>query len=138
MIPTVDVDRARLGIAEVAAAHPQLRLVVLFGSVARGRATPRSDVDLGVLADGACDLDALYVSLAPVLKSDRLDLVDLRRAGPILAFAVARDGAPLFEGEPGTWRQFQSLAQRRYADTAKLRRAQERALAVFIERSTRA
>ena len=32
--------------------HPRLRSLVLFGSVARGRSTARSDVDLLVVADG--------------------------------------------------------------------------------------
>ena len=86
---------------------PDLELVVLFGSTAKGRRRPGSD---------------------------RLDLVDLRRAGPILAMGVARCGRLLYESEPGVFRRFQSLASRRYCDTAKLRRAQRRAIHVFLAR----
>jgi len=34
-----------------AAEWPELKLAVLFGSTARGKARPKSDVDLGILLD---------------------------------------------------------------------------------------
>ena len=70
----------------------------------------------------------------PIFGSDRLDLVDLRRAGPLLAFDVARTGRPLFERDAGQFCAFQALASRRYADTHKLRVAQRRAIHAFLER----
>ena len=112
---------------------PDLQLLVLFGSAVKGRARTTSDLDLAVLCDGPAELDPLYLALAPRLRTHRLDLVDLRRAGPILAFEVARSGFPLFEKFPGLFRQFQSLASRRYADTRKLREAQRRSIQVFLQ-----
>lgn len=112
---------------------PDLRLLVLFGSAVKGQAGAKSDLDLAVLCDGPADLDALYLALAPRLQTHRLDLLDLRRASPILAFEVARSGLPLFEKFLGLFRQFQSLASRRYADTRKLREAQRRAIQVFLQ-----
>jgi hypothetical protein len=100
----------------------------------KARARAGSDVDLGVQCDGAADLDALYVVIAERLATERVDLVDLRRAGPLLAFEVARTGRLLFERAPGTYREFQSLAARRYADTEKFRRHQRHALYAFLER----
>src|SRR5438876_341306 len=97
-----------------------------------------SDVDVAVRCDAAADLDALFMALAPRLKSSRLDLIDLRRAGPLLAFEVARSGHLLFERSPGAFRTFQSLASRRYADTRKLREAQKRSLHVFLALGRRA
>jgi uncharacterized protein len=111
---------------------PDLELLVLFGSAATGRARPSSDLDLAVLCEGPADLDALYVALAARFRTDRLDLVDLRRVGPLLAFQIARAGLVLFERSPGLFRQFQSLAARRYADTRRLREAQRRAIQVFL------
>ncbi len=111
---------------------PDLDLLVLFGSAARGRARPRSDLDLAVRCDGPADLDAVYVALASRFRTDRLDLVDLRRVGPLLAFQIARAGLVLFERSAGLFRQFQSLASRRYADTRRLREAQRRAIQVFL------
>jgi predicted nucleotidyltransferase len=125
MIPCLD---------DLARAVPDLELLVLFGSAARGTASARSDVDVAVRCAGAADLEALHLALAPWLATGRLDLVDLRRAGPLLAFEVARSGRVLFERHPGAFREFQSLASRRYCDTEKLRAAQRRAIHVFLER----
>ena len=124
----------RESLADIGVEIPQVELIVLFGSTASGRARPRSDVDVGVLNRDVADLDLLFLALAPKLKTDRLDLVDLRRAGPLLAFEVARSGLVLFERSPGVFRQFQSLASRRYADTKKLRTAQQRSIQVFLAR----
>src|SRR5262245_43107762 len=121
-------------LADLEHVEPAVELVVLFGSIARGRARPRSDLDIAVRGDGLVDLDALYMLLAPRLGIDPLELVDLRRAGCLLAFEIARHGQPLYERVPGVFRSFQALASRRYCDTAKLRRAQQRAIHVFLER----
>jgi predicted nucleotidyltransferase len=121
-------------LADLDRVAPGVELIVLFGSAAKGRARPRSDLDIAARADGPLDLDALYLCLAPRLGTDRLDLVDLRKAGSVLAFEVARHGQPLFERIPGAFRSFQALASRRYCDTAKLRRAQQRAIRVFLDR----
>jgi predicted nucleotidyltransferase len=121
-------------LADLPKAAPGLQLLVLFGSAVTGRARSRSDVDLGVQCDGPADLDALYLDIAPRLRTDRLDLIDIRRAGPLLAFEIARTGRLLFERDPGAFRRFQSLASRRYCDTEKLRRAGRMAIHAFLER----
>ena len=113
---------------------PSVELVVLFGSVARGRSRRDSDLDVAVRCDGPADLDALYLLLAPRLATSLLDLVDVRRTGSLLAFQVARHGRLLYERDPGAFRSFQSLASRRYCDTDKLRRAQRRSIHAFLER----
>ena len=112
---------------------PDLELVVLFGSTVKGRRRAGSDVDVAVRCAGPADLDVLHAVLAPAFVTDRLDLVDLHHASPILAMEVARSGRLLYESRPGMFRQFQSLASRRYCDTEKLRRAQRRAIHVFLE-----
>jgi predicted nucleotidyltransferase len=129
---TAELIQQRL--ADLSRVMPDLRLLVLFGSLARGRTRSESDIDVAVQCDGPADLDAVYLAMAPRFGTDRLDLVDIRRAGPILAMAVARTGRPLFEREPGAFREFQSLASRRYCDTEKLRHARRRAIRAFLER----
>lgn len=113
---------------------PDLELLVAFGSAVKGRMRARSDLDVAVRCTTPADLDSLYLALAPLLGTDRLDLVDLRRAGPVLMMEVARSGRVLYEKRPGVFRQFQSLASRRYCDTAKLRLAQRRGIHAFLER----
>ena len=112
---------------------PDLELVVLFGSTAKGRSRAGSDVDVAVRCAGPADLDVIHGVLAPAIHTDRLDLVDLRRASPSSRWKWRAPDA--CSTSPGGERfEFQSLAARRYCDTAKLRRAQRRAIHVFLGR----
>jgi|SRR3954451_12533815 len=82
-----------------------VRVALLFGSRARGKARPDSDADVAV--EGR-DLDRL--GLAADLSEAagvEVDVVDLSRAGYPLLNAVLRDGILLHEGERGaaaSWR----------------------------------
>jgi predicted nucleotidyltransferase len=131
---TTTSERFAERLENLRAVAPSVELVVLFGSAARGRSRPESDVDVAVRCDGPADLDALYLLLGPRLATPLLDLVDLRRTGSLLAFQVARHGQVLYERDAGAFRSFQSLASRRYCDTDKLRRAQRRSIHAFLER----
>jgi predicted nucleotidyltransferase len=103
-VPETVVPLERL--TAVGARHPKLRLLLLFGSRARGDARPDSDWDLGYLAEAAMDPDALLLDLVDALGTDRVDLVDLTRAGAQIAFRAAADGRVLYEAAPGLRDQF--------------------------------
>lgn len=111
-------------------ARPDLRLAVLFGSVAAGRPRAASDIDIGLIAD--CSVEELRPEVIRLLQTDRVDIVNLARASPLLAMAVARHGRALFERQGGVFASFVSLALRRYNDTAKLRRLREQGLQKFL------
>jgi predicted nucleotidyltransferase len=106
------------------------RLVVLFGSAARAGESPR-DLDLGILADGSFDPVAATNRLIQLLGIQQVDVTDLRRADPLLLALAARDGVALFEGAPGTFAAFASLAARRFADTRKFRDAEREDVQAF-------
>jgi predicted nucleotidyltransferase len=125
-------DAVRLAVADLARAEG-IRLAVLFGSLARGEQHPR-DVDIALLGDGGLDLVDLTNRLTPVLRTQHVDLADLRGADPLLMALVARDGVALFEATPGEFDRFASLAARRFADTAKFREAERLYIADFIQR----
>jgi uncharacterized protein YutE (UPF0331/DUF86 family)/predicted nucleotidyltransferase len=99
---------------------------VAFGSTVRNLRGPDSDLDLAVCmttADIAPQvLGRLEVALRPLFPGERLDLVLLNRAAPLLQFQVALHGAVLFEAAPGVFHTFQVLASKRHADVAHLRR----------------
>jgi predicted nucleotidyltransferase len=97
---------------------PGLQLLVLHGSRARGDAHSGSDWDLAYRATPAFDPDALLARLADALKADRIDLVDLDRAGALLRFRVARDGVVAFEREGGEFRRFWFAAVDTWCDLA--------------------
>lgn len=110
-----------------------LQMVILFGSQAVGEARHESDIDLAFLGGGPLDLVSLTAEVIRLLKQSRVDLVDLRRASPLLMMEVVRKGTLLYERSPGVYLCFCSLAVRRYIDTKKLRDARETAIKRFLE-----
>lgn len=104
----------------------------MFGSSVTGLRGPESDLDLAFLADAPLDPVAVTTDVIRVLHTDRVDVVDLRRASPLLAMEVARHGRLIYEREPGMHVEFISLAVRRYIDTKKLRDAQKAAIHRYL------
>lgn len=113
-----------------------LRLVVLFGSAARGAPAP-GDLDLGVLANTPLDLVELTNEFTRRLGRQDVDLADLRVANPVLLALVAREGLPLYERRPGEFARLASLAVRRFADTRKFRDAEAARLSERAREATR-
>jgi predicted nucleotidyltransferase len=127
-LPSLELIRqaaARLG-GEIGA-----RLIVLFGSAARAGEAPR-DLDVGVLTDGPFDPIAATNRLIQLLRVQQVDVTDLRRADPLLLALAARDGVALFEGAPGAFAAFASLAARRFADTRKFRDGEREEVQAFV------
>jgi len=110
-----------------------LRLVLLFGSVASGKEYRASDIDLGFLFDRPFDILILTNQVIRLLRTDRVDVIDLSRASPLLRYSAIRQCRVLFEQTPGLFNIFQSLTFRVYVDTKKLREAQEKAIHNFLE-----
>lgn len=92
-----------------------VRLVVLFGSVARGQALPMSDLDIGIL--GAEFWQGLHIGAELArLCGHQPHVVELDVASDLLRYEVARDGIPLFECEPDIWPRFRAEAIVCYLD----------------------
>ena len=87
-------------LARSSAAMPGLELLMLFGSRARDDAHPDSDWDLGYIASDEFDVATLLGAVVEIVRSDRVDLVDLRRASGLLRYRAARDGQPVYEARP--------------------------------------
>jgi uncharacterized protein len=83
-----------------------LALLVLFGSRARGDHRADSDWDFGHLGSPSLDVDGVLAMLVMSVGSDRIDLVDLARAGGQLRFRAAADGVPLFAAGPHEFPKF--------------------------------
>ena len=115
----------------MALAH-DIKLIILFGSRAKGTAGPRSDTDIAVLADHPLNLEEKAEIGTGVVRElgvseDALDIVDLWDAPPLLQHQIANHGR-LLRGDPSDFLRFKVLAWKRYQDTAKFRRAREKAL----------
>lgn len=134
-IPTIEELRRA---ATVAGREADCRLIVLFGSAARGSGSTPADVDVAVLSSDELDTVALTNRLIQDLGFQEIDIADLGHADPLLMMLVARDGVPLYEGRPGEFARFASLAARRYADTRKFRDMEQREIEEFVaERQSR-
>lgn len=113
-------------------ADQDIDLVIVFGSVAGGVIHAESDLDLAVEGRRPLDLVSLTNDITQLLRTDAVDVVDLRRASPLLMMEIARGGRLLYERTPGSYAAFCSLAHRRYVDTTKLRLAQREAIQHFL------
>jgi uncharacterized protein YutE (UPF0331/DUF86 family)/predicted nucleotidyltransferase len=84
---------------EVLRDRQDVHLALLFGSQARGKARPDSDVDVAVLGEDLNVFD-LYRDLSLAVHKE-VDVVDLSRAGFALLNAIARDHIVIHQGRPG-------------------------------------
>ena len=108
-------------------------LVMLFGSAATGMVHKKSDIDLGFLFDDQVDILELTNRVIRLLHTDSVDVIDLRRASPLLKYSAVKNGKVLFERSPGTYNTFASLAFRMYVDTKKLREARAVSIKSFLK-----
>ncbi len=102
----------------------------VFGSEATGSAGPRSDVDLAALFSGERGGAQVYETartVASVLGRE-VDLVDLRRASPVLAMQALRRGTLVHDGHRARRIAFEAGLPARYEDVVRLRAPAERAL----------
>jgi predicted nucleotidyltransferase len=101
------------------ASGPALRLAVLFGSRATGRARADSDFDVGIVpVDAALPLNrelALAASLSGAVSAE-VDVVRLDDDAPLLGAEVARSGVCLFEAAPGAFAAYRADAMSRWID----------------------
>ncbi len=119
-----------------AAAHGLVALW-LFGSFARGEATPISDVDFAYLLDETIITERidrletdLYVTLADALHSDEFTFVNLRRAPAYLAWRVLQEGQLLWCRDAGAVAE---LVEKTYHDAPDLRWLRHTGNADFLE-----
>jgi predicted nucleotidyltransferase len=108
---TDELRRATAGLVDI----PDVRLVVVFGSVARDDARPDSDADIGILGGGFWPQLELGSRISARLGREP-HVVDLTAAGELLRFEVARDGICIFEREDDLWLRFRAQAMIAYWD----------------------
>lgn len=115
MSSALPLDLLRKRAALGAGQNHGLRLVVLFGSVATGKARPDSDADIAILGGDSWKALELGSALAALLGREP-HVVDLATASDALRFEVARHGVLLFQAEPFAWPEFQARAALMYFD----------------------
>lgn len=100
-------------------AQPSVLLAVAFGSVARGRSGPQSDLDLGIQLDPDSSEERRRIEvLSARATQSKTDIVFLDDAPPLLRFQIARDGQVLVERGTRTWSRFKERAMTDWWDWA--------------------
>jgi predicted nucleotidyltransferase len=115
------LDNVKSAIPGILERVPYLKLMILFGSRARGDHDAASDWDIAVLYDedqrkeyekGGWDWLRGWSILQKELElpDDGIDVVDLGSCSNILAHAIARDSKLIYERELGEFEQFRQRA----------------------------
>ena len=99
-----------------------LKLLLLFGSRAKDEKYIREDSDFDIAYLSEKDLDAnreieLNCDLINIFGSDKVDLVNIKKAQPLLLFAITNDCKVLFEKTFFIFSSLRVCAFRRYIDT---------------------
>ena len=106
-------------------------MAYVFGSEARGTAGPMSDIDIAVLTKPSVNFEhietRLFNDLATALKTDNLDLIDIRTASPLLAHRSVLGGVPLLFHDPHREAILKMNVLRTYEDHRYLFAIKERA-----------
>jgi len=101
---TANSDTLIEQLRQLLARQDDIRLSIVFGSVAGGRQTVESDLDIAVLADGPLTPErkiALIEALAEV-SGRPIDLIDLSTVGEPLLGQILRQGQRV-TGADSTW-----------------------------------
>lgn len=100
-----------------------VQLTYLFGSLAQNE--DANDVDLALLMTAEKRPYQLHTLIANTLEIERVDIVDLRRASPVLAYEIITTGRCIYAVNETIQLEFECHILRQYKDTAWLRQKQE-------------
>ena len=114
-----------------------LKLILLYGSYAKGTQTELSDLDIAVLREKPLDFNThveLYGEFSSIfgdIERD-LDVQILDRKDPLFLYQVAKNSQLLY-GSTLDYNEFRAYAFRAYHDSRDLRRLQDRLMMRYQE-----
>ncbi|MHA1246991.1 MAG: type VII toxin-antitoxin system MntA family adenylyltransferase antitoxin [Candidatus Thorarchaeota archaeon] len=116
----------------------------LFGSVATGRTTPMSDLDVAVLLDDSSPelclalMKSLTVRISETIGLMRVDVICLNLADVAVRNSVVRHGVLFLDRDPVARAQFERLTWDEYDEMQRLWREYDHYMAQrFLERKER-
>ncbi len=126
---------------------PALKMLVLFGSRARGNFHADSDWDFAALYDQDIEKGQVqpnldnYLELFSLIRQElgipdnKIDIIELSPGcSPLLAYQIARDGKLIYEKKAGEWTNFKIRAWKVSADTEKFRKSARRCIELSLEK----
>ena len=131
----MNLENLRSTLKEELQQYPVL-FAYVFGSQATGRTHPESDIDLGMFLEGSIRPEQRHAlrlkllgMLSRILKTDKVDLVILNEAPPLLAYEVLRTGLLVYCSNENARVEFQVRTLQAYEETIPLRRILSEAMA---------
>lgn len=115
--PELKVEELVDAVPDILEKAPYLTLLVLFGSRARGNASPQSDWDFAFLCDenyrkqhekGGLDSFRIWGILQRSydLADDQIDVIEMKSCSELMAHYIAQDGLVIYEHSPGLFENF--------------------------------
>jgi len=124
--------------------RPEILAAYLYGSHAKGRAGRHSDVDIGILLQERRGRPEIRIpptyevdvagEIAGTVGDERVEVVILNSAPPLLAYEATRHGHRLFARRSRPVMRFELRTRQRYLDTVSLRAIQDHYLDRIIRR----
>ncbi|MFB6181694.1 MAG: nucleotidyltransferase domain-containing protein [Candidatus Magasanikbacteria bacterium] len=102
-----------------------INFFILFGSQVDGRTHSESDVDIGFEAEEKLEFRErarLNSELTGVFGNDRVDLVNLHTASPLLFYKIMKDGEVIYTNDPMLNHELYVYAFKKYVETKPLRK----------------
>jgi hypothetical protein len=105
--------------------HPEIEVAYIFGSVAQGKSSDLSDIDLAILVDRQQVNESAYrygykaeiiTDLIRLLKTNKVDLVILNEANTLLKHRVLYNGKLIHSKNESKRIQFQTSTIDKYVD----------------------
>jgi len=99
-----------------------LKLMVLYGSYAKGTPRKESDLDIAILGKGSIDFETemkIYSDLADIFgdnENKELDLVNLEKKDPLFLYQIAKNSRLLY-GDLTDYNEFRAFAFKNYFDS---------------------
>jgi predicted nucleotidyltransferase len=120
--PTLD----EAGLVAFLKTQPDLVAAYLFGSLVKGRAHPRSDVDIAILlipmdSEAAFDRRLRLMECLRPYADREVDVIVLNTAPPLLQHQVIKHGRLLYERDRLARAEFEVRAGKVYADLKPMR-----------------
>ena len=112
-----------------------LKLVLLFGSQSSGLIHKESDTDVAYVSLKPLDFKEEYhlnYELTVLFQKDRVDTVDIRKATPLLMYAIFQYPQILFQTNDMIFSKYQAYAFKRYIEAKPLYEEKARRLKEHI------
>ncbi|MCX6719028.1 MAG: nucleotidyltransferase domain-containing protein [Candidatus Taylorbacteria bacterium] len=118
----VDIESIKPKIRELAEKYG-VSLIVLFGSQVKGKTHKESDFDIAYYSEKKLDFNEeikLDSNLTDVFRSNEVQLINLKKASPLLAREITRDCIILFERKDNIFNDLLIYTIRMYDEARSL------------------